>query len=419
MTVDTTDIQITPAGDEPGARHLKIEIPAERVRAAEQSAVASYAKRAKLRGFRKGKAPHSVVRKQYKDAIREQVIRDLIGDGWKLAIEREDLKPIADPRVKDLSFDDGAPMTFELVVEVKPELSLDRVGGFKLSRRKPPVTDDAVGEQLEELRQQKANWIPVDEQQPREGQMVSVSVATVENGEVSEPKPYQIVLGSGQAIPDLEQLIMSLGPGETKEAAVRYPDDFPDEEKRGQSRTVRVALQDVKRQELPELTDELARELGDFESLAGLRSAVREDLEAHAQREADSDLRRQMIEQIESANNLQAPATMVQRLVSAYAQSYGIPDDQLDRFTAEFRPVAERQVVRDLIIDHIAERETLSATEEELDKRIEEIASRRKSEPAQVYASLQKSNQLRELERSITEEKVFGYLLEQSDVVNG
>jgi trigger factor len=102
--------------------------------------------------------------------------------------------------------------------------------------------------------------------------------------------------------------------------------------------------------------------------------------------------------------------------LSAYAQSYGVPDDQLERFTAEFRPVAERQVLRDLIIDQVAEREGLAATEADLDDRIAEIAKRRSTEPAKVYASLQKSKQLREIERGITEEKVFTFLLAQSNV---
>jgi trigger factor len=108
----------------------------------------------------------------------------------------------------------------------------------------------------------------------------------------------------------------------------------------------------------------------------------------------------------------------VQRVLGAYAQSYGVPDDQLERFTAEFRPVAERQVLRDLIIDEVAEREELAATEEDLDGRIEEIAERRSTEPAKVYASLQKANQLREIERGITEEKVFAHLLALSTVEN-
>lgn len=418
MTVDTSDIQITTVKDEPGAKNLKVEIPLDRVQAAERAAAAFYAKRTRLRGFRKGKAPLGVVRKQYRQEIRERMLQSLIGDGWKQAVQQENLKPIADPAVRDLRFDDGAPLTFEFRVEVKPEITLQRLGGFTLKRTVPPVTDEAVVNQLEELRAQKATWVPVEGARPTEGQLASVSIATVEDGKAGEPRPYQVVIGEGQAIPDLEEQIARLLPGETAEATVRYPDDFSDQAKRGQTRTVSVTLHGVKRRELPDLDDAFAGEIGDFESVAALQAAVQEDLETHAEREADTEVRRQLMDELIGANGLEPPAPLVQRVLSAYAQSYGIPDEQLERFTAEFRPLAERQVLRDLVIDAVAERETLHATEEDLDRRIEELARRRSTQPAKVYASLQKANQLREVERGITEEKVFAHLLAQSTVTN-
>ncbi len=339
-------------------------------------------------------------------------------DSWRAAVDQEDLKPIADPRIKELKFEDGAPVTFELLVEVKPEITLDRLGGFHLTRKVTPVDNDMVEEQLDEVRRQKAPWVPVEEEQPKPGELASVTIATLAQGESDEPRQYQVVLGSGQAIPDLEEEIMKLTPGQTAEASVRYPDDFPEEAKRGQSRAVRITLHEVKRQELPALTDEFAREVGDFGSADALRSAIREDLEVHARREADAEVRRQLIEQIIAANGLEAPRPLVQRVLSAYAQSYEIPDEQLEKFATEFGPVAERHVQRDLILDHVAGKENLTATEEDVDRRIEEIAKRRNAEPAQVYSSLQKANQLREIERSLTEEKVFEHLLEQSTVTD-
>jgi trigger factor len=231
-----------------------------------------------------------------------------------------------------------------------------------------------------------------------------------------ETRQYQIQLGTGQAIPDLEEKIMTLEPGGTLEASVKFPDDFPDEANRGQTRRVRIELHEVKRQDLPDLTDDFARELGDFDSIADLRRAVREDMESEARREAEAEVRGQLMEQLIAANNVTAPKPMVQRALSAFAQLYEVPDDQLDTFAAEFGPIAERQVQRDLVIDHVAEQENLRATEEDVDRRVEEIAKKRNAEPAQVYASLQKAGRLKELERNLTEEKVFSYLLEQSTI---
>lgn len=417
MAVETP-IKITKSAEEPGATSLKVEVPVDRVQAVESKALSQYAKRAKLPGFRAGKAPLALVRKRYREAIRESVLREIIGESWRVALDQEGLQPIADPRVRDLKFEDGVPVTFELMVEVKPELDLERLGGFKLSRRVQPITDEVVTTQLDQLRRDRAPWVPVERDHAQVGDLVSVSIATIENGQAGESKDYQLVMGEGQAIPDVEERIMTLKRGETTDATVRFPDDYPDESKRGEARSVRITVHEIKVQQLPDLTDDFARELGEFDSVESLRAAVKSDLENEAAREADAEVRRKLIDQVIEANKLEAPRPMVQRALSAFAQAYQVPDERLQQFAAEFGPIAERQVKRDLIIDHVAERFELKSTEEDLDRRVQEIASRRNAEPGQVYASLQKAGRLHELERNLTEEKVFAYLLEQSSVTN-
>ena len=177
-----------------------------------------------------------------------------------------------------------------------------------------------------------------------------------------------------------------------------------------------MTLQDVKRKTLPELDDAFAREVGDFESIDALRKAIRDDLEANAQRESDSEVRQRLLDDIIGANQFEVPPSWVSQLVEAYANAYQVPDGEKDKLATEFRPMAERQVRRDLVIDTVAERESLTATEADLDDRIAETASKRGADPGQVYASLQKAGRLKELERSITEDKVFKWLLERNTV---
>lgn len=412
----TTDILITKAGEEPGAASFKIEVPADRVQQAEHSAAQAFAKRARLPGFRKGKAPLAVVRKRFHDAIREQVLREVVGESWKATLDQESLEPIADPRVHDLKFEAGSPVTFEFHVELKPDVAVERVGGFTVTREPRAVTDEMVDHQLEELRRQQAPWVPVEGRPADTGEMVSVTLATLSDDDPGEAKPYQIVLGEGQAIPDVERLIATLEPGGTAEGDVTFPADFPDESKRGQTRRVRLALQEIKRRDLPALDDAFAGEVGDFDDLDALRTAVRQDLELESRREADADVRKQLIEQLAAANHIPAPRPLVDRLLHAYREAYRIPDEALEQFFTEFRPIAESQVKRDLLLDQIIGQENLRATEEELDARVAEIAARRNAEPGQVYAQLQKADRLKELEQTLTEDKVFEFLLSQSTV---
>ncbi len=410
------DIQITTKRSGGVERLLAVTVPAADVKEVENTTAKRYASSVRLPGFRAGKAPPALVKKKYKDAIRQEVIERVVQEAFQQVLDKEQIKVAAQPHVHDLKFAEGEAMTFELHLEVRPEVTLARVEGFRVERPAIEVTDTAVDEQIEQLRDQRAAWSPVLER-PLPGDMVTVLLATAEDGgEIPEGKEYTIVLGGGQAIPGIEELIMELAPSETLERAVRWPDDFPDEAQRGKTKPVRVGLQEVKRKALPALDDALAREVGDFDSLDALRATVRTDLADHARRDADAGVRRQLVEQIAAANPFDVPPSWVNQMIQAYLEMYQVTDDERDRFVGEFAPVAERQVRRDLIVDTLAEREKLAASEADVDARVAEVAAKRNAEPGQVYASLQKAGRLKEIERSITEDKVFAWLLERNTV---
>jgi len=409
-------IEFTPRASEGVERHIQVSVPAEAVKDAEEKAARRYASTVRLPGFRPGKAPATVVRKKFGEAIRQEALESLVREAYQEFVDKESIKVAAQPHVHDLKFEEGKPLTFELHLEVRPTIELARTNGFRIERPRIEVTDDQLNQQLEQIRDEKATWTPVNEK-PQPGDMVNVAISTGANaGETGEPKSYPLVLGTGQAIAGIEELVMTATPGETVERPVRWPDDFPDESQRGQSKTVRITLNEVKRKSAPPLDDALAREVGDFESLEALKTAVRSDLQRHAEQDADVSVRQQLIDQIISANAFDVPKSWVQQFVHNYAEAYQIPEDQREQFAGEFRSMAERQIRRDLVIETIAEKEGLTATEKELDARISEMAEKRGANPGQIYAQLEKSGRLKEMERSITEDKVFKWLLGRNDV---
>jgi trigger factor len=411
-----SSITIVKTAEDQASKALQVTVPVDRVQAAESKAVRYYSSRARLPGFRPGKAPDAVVRKRYVEEIRQATIQEVIREGWDAAREQESLKPVTDPAVRNLRFEAGQPVEFELVIEVRPEITLGRVGGFTLTRAPEPVRDDHVTDQIDRLREQKASWLPVEGAPPTTGHMVRGEISSIDGETVQAPKPFTMVLGAGQAVPDLEERIMQLAQGEVVDADVRFPDDHPEESRRGQTRRVRIALQEVKRRELPPLDDAFAKEVGDFEGLEALRAAVRADLEREAERVADGRVREELVGLLAEANSVVAPISMVDRVLQAFAHAYEVPPDKHEAFTAQFRPIALQQVRRDLVLGAVAEREGLRASEAELDQRIARIAEVRGERPTDVYRSLQELKRLGELERSITEEKVFGFLLSQSTV---
>jgi len=409
------NIEITPKKIEGLERLLEISVPVQEVRQAEQVAATRYASRVTLPGFRPGKVPPAMVRKRYADAIRQEAIESVLQDAFKEVVAREQFKIAGQPHVDHVHFDDGKPLTFELHVELHPEISLDRTSGFRVARTSRAVAEEQVSAQIEALRGQRASWAPVEER-AMPGDMVTVLLATAEEGDTLEAKEYRVVLGEGQAIPGIEELIMEIAPGETAERPVRWPDEFPDEVQRGKTKRVRVTVQDVKRKSLPELGAAFAGDVGDFESVEALAAAVRADLEGLAQRESDLEVRQRLIDEMISANTFDVPASWVAQLMKAYSEAYKIPEEELDKFAAEFRPIAERQVRRDLIVERLAEREGLKSTEADIDDRVTALAEKRGTEPGRLYATLEKAGRLTEMERSITEDKVFAWLFERNEV---
>src|SRR5213595_2951727 len=191
-------ILIKKTGEEPGAASLAVTVPVEQVQQAEARATSAYQRRARLPGFRKGKAPAALVKKQFAEDIRQQTLEDLIRESWKAALAQEALKPVADPHIHNLKWDAGAggPVTFEFHVEVKPEIGLDRIGKFHLKRTVPKVTEEQVLAQLTALREQKAPWVPVTGEKPALKDMVQGTIATREGDAAKDPGPFQIVLRS-------------------------------------------------------------------------------------------------------------------------------------------------------------------------------------------------------------------------------
>jgi trigger factor len=211
------NIEITPKKTDGLERLIEVRVPIETVRDAEDRAARRYATGARLPGFRPGKAPPAMIKKRFKDAIRQQVIESLVQEAFQEVLDREKFKVASQPHVHDLKFEEGQPLSFELHVEVRPEVALARTQGFRVSRTRPEITDESVRDQIEQIREQKATWSPV-EGRPSPGDMVRVELSTAdEDGSFPEPREYPLVLGAGQAIAGVEELVMQLKSGETLE----------------------------------------------------------------------------------------------------------------------------------------------------------------------------------------------------------
>ncbi|MGH7555666.1 MAG: trigger factor [Longimicrobiales bacterium] len=418
MVVDVGELKISVEKPAAWARRLTITVPADRIERERRSAVDRLAKRVRLPGFRKGKVPAHLMEKRYGAAIEQETLEKVVGDAYREALQKEGLQPITQGSVDNVDYESGNDLTFRVDLEIRPEVELNRIGGFRLQRRIPVVEESHVDRVLERLQHEQAAWRQIEGEAPVVGDMVVVDITALrDDAEPTKPRRYQIVLGEGQAAPAIEESIRTLRPGEAQEFTVDLRRNAEDESSPAEPHRIHVALLEAQRPDRPAADDEFARSLGDFEGLDDLRSKIRQDLEREADQDAERTLRVDLVQSIIEANPFDVPRSMVDDyLARVLPAREGIDESRLAEVRETARPGAERALQRMLVVERVAEMEVLGASPDEVEDRIGAISERLGRSPAETRAQLQKSNRLHEIEEEITENKVFDYLKSLSTI---
>ena len=417
MAIEGAELQISVEEGERWRRTMNVIVPSGVVNSERRRLTGELAARVKLPGFRKGHVPSSVVEKRFGQSLSREALDKLIGAAYREALSQQELNPISEGEVDNVQYEPDRDLTFSISFDVRPEIELSRLGGFKVERPAVNGLEDKLEQVLGRLREEKGTWHPLEEGKPEDGNLVEVGIQRMNDGEVGEAQPYQLVLGQGDAIPNIEEAIKSLEIDGSGDFVVRFPDDFPNEERRGQEEHLHIRLDSRQHLVLPELDAEFAKSLGEFEGVEDLNEKIQADLEKEAEEQAESVVRGKLLDAILDANPFTVPVSMVDRYVeSVLGNPEGVPPEKLTEAKEQLSPQAEHAVKRILAIDRLSEIQELGATEEELDDRIEEIAEKSGDTPARIYASLQKGERLEALEREITERKVFDFLKEQSEI---
>ena len=416
MAIDASRLQVSVQEHERWRRRMSVTVPAAIVQEEERKAAAKLAARANLKGFRKGRVPTKVIESRFSGALRQEALDKLIGDAYRQALASEQLRPISEGQIEDVRYAPEEDLSFAVEFDVQPVIELGRLGGFAVERPAAEVTDEQVQQVLERIQEQQGAWQPVEEGHPESGDLVSVNLTKL-GEEEEEARPYDFILGRGDAIPDIEAAIETLEPGGQDEFDITFPQNFDDPDRTGESERVRIELTARRSLERPVLDDDLAKQVGDFDTLEELTAKVREDMEKEADDQAEGVVRGRLLDFVLEANPFEVPGSMVDRYVQGVlGDGEGVDEQRLEEARTQIRPEAENAVKRLLVIDRIADTQELRATEDEIDARIEEIAEANETTPAKVYASMQKSGRLDTLERDLTERKVFEFLKEQSEI---
>jgi trigger factor len=411
-----------------GCRHsLEVTVPADEVERETQRVVQSLREKVRIPGFRPGKVPASVIRSRFPGEVRQGVLEALVPRYLRLEVEKANLPLVGDPDIRDLHFHAGEPLRFRAEFEVIPEFDLQDYRGVTVTYGEPEVTEEDVDQRLEALRREKADYVNVDPRPAAAGDYAVVrleSIAGVE-GKPIRQEEMMLQVGGPDTLAGFSENLLGMQPGEEKEFDVAYPEDHGEERLAGKTVRFRVNLKAIRRQELPEINDEFAKDLGDYQDLAELREAVRTSLRAEREFLAQQKAKNELIDKLVDMHDFPVPEIFVERQMEANVEqrmrelaAHGVDPRSIkldwDKVREAQGERARRDVKASMLLERIAGREAIETTVEELDREIQRIARQQREPVPAVRKRLEEEGQLRRLASRIRIDKTINFLFEQA-----
>lgn len=421
----------------PCKRRLTITIPVDDVTTAINKSYGELRKNVTIPGFRKGKTPRKVLEKRFGDHILEDVKKDLVVDGIQDSIREHQLEVVSDPDFEfaDIKMDAESDMKFEVDIEIRPEFELPQIDDIEVTRTLKAVGDEEIDKVIENLRNERASWIPVEDEGAKAKDLVIGKFELKDGDEVAfERNQSHLVVGddsklAGVPLPDMEKLFVDVTLDQVVTCKVDIPEDHPVSDIKGRTLDASFKVEEIKRMELPEINDEFAENFG-LESLSDLRNKVKEDVGNHMKDEANHKVEEDIIDAIleripmdlpESTVNRaverQAQEVLMQRLMAGELQADNIVAAQAELKT-ELLPQAEKSIRAWYVIQKLAKREKIFSTETDYNERIETMAAAKGSTPTAIREEIAKHDASEQVRTDILETKVRKWLTEQVKIVD-
>ena len=439
------NVQVTESGT--WRRTLEIEAPAEDVDKRLNDAYRKYSKTLNLPGFRKGKIPLSVIKRQFGPAIQGEVVQEMVEEFYREASEAEGIQPVSQASIDDINFEEGQPLVFKASVDVRPEITVETYKELKVTRPVFAVEDEHVDSRLRYMQEESATEQVVE----RAADLDDVVFADVEEldesgspvaDHKSEDQSIRLFKTEDDKPTDLAEQLMGISAGESREVTITRPvqdehdhdhedcdhdhDDHEhgdhDEEPKEETVMFRVTAKEIRERELPELDDELAQDVGGVETLDELKTQIRNEMEAQYDQMIRQRVEENLMDALIEENPFEVPDSMVENYLDGMIESYkreqaghdqGIDEDALRE---EGRDQAERGVKRFLLLDAVADQENIEVTDDDLDKHLEEMSQRHNIEGPRLRQILSRTEQLDQIESEIKTQKTFDFLIDNADV---
>ena len=420
-------------------KNVRVEIPTDIVNAEIDRVATDYSRKARIPGFRPGKAPARVIKQRFKDQILHDVAHNLIPRAVDDALREKGMEPVDTPDVRDVTIEEGQPLTFTASFDTVPPFDPGDLSAIALQRPAVAIDDAAVDGALQRLRDRAARHEPVEGRGVDDGDTVVLDLERYEgrrfgseaaNLRPSTPdvhKDASIELGAKANPPGFDAQLLGLDVGATKSFDIHYPQDYPIGELANTDVSYTVTIKGIKRRVVPELDDEFAKDLGDFDTLDALKARVREDLEHEARHAAEREVRGDLMKQLAARVPFEVPASMVERELERRLEDFArrLIDQHIDprqagidwsAFRESQRDVAREAVAAALALDEVTRREQLEVTEEEVEREVGRYAERTGRTPAAVRAALEKEGGLTRVAAGLRREKSIDFVMSRATI---
>ena len=390
-------------------KELLIEIPVEVVRREADSVTAQYARKARVPGFRPGRAPAAVVRGRFRDEIRSDVVQALVPKYFEDAVKEQKWSVVGRPRFEDLRFEDDRPLACKATFEIMPEFELQPYKGLEVEEETPQVTEADIDRAVEGVREHAATFEDIPNQPAADGDYLTVNYDAydVKAPETRQPEERDVILelGSWRNRPAFNENLRGVLAGETREFDGTYPEDYSQKWLAGKTYRYRVEVQGIKHKVVPAADDELAKSVSEFSTLGELRAKLASDLTERAKHKAERASKEALVEQLLRIHEFAVPEIMVEAqlehklermLRQLLAQGIDPRQAQVDwhKLREESRPDAEKEVRASLLLSKIAQAEGLELSEEEVDEMIRGMAQEAHEPPATLKTRLTREGEL-------------------------
>jgi len=423
------NIEIEEVG--PCKKLLKFEIPKETIDDEWQKQLKEVARMAKVPGFRKGKAPRKLLEKNYGDKIMDDVKRAVVSGSYQQAIEENKLSPIGDPDIGNFDLELGKPLKFEITLEVLPTFELGDYKGMKLQRKPVSVTDEDIDKALETISKQKAQLAIVKTGKVKVEDFIICDCEVGINDEVvwSDQELEVMVSGSHVAdinVPELKDRLVGAKSGDKVSVDVELGDSFSVEQHRNKSAKMEISIKEIKRPKSPKIDDELAKQVG-YDTLGELKEFMSKRLEMEKKRMAEGEMQEQISSKLIEMADFEMPEDMIKHHTNERLHKYqldlvnkGTPQEEIEKHTEDMKSASEEAVVRDfkmsLVLEHIAEKERIFVTEDDVNRRISEMAGMYGLDAAGMKKQLEKMNSMSNLRHQLRESKTLNLLMKEANI---